>query len=158
AHLALAPAEHEDVHRRVRLLDVVEDPGEKVLPLGPRVDRRRRRPRVGNADVVGLHAGADHEALGRELGSRRRDRSPAARPARLLDEREDLLVYEEEEACEQEPEDAECHLPPAPLFPHPVASRLPLLAASSAAFAASRTAFCSATFSFAPSYDSETSA
>ena len=50
--LALAPAEHEDVHRRPRALDVGEDPREEGLSLDPRLDRRGGRPGEVEVGVV----------------------------------------------------------------------------------------------------------
>ena len=45
AHLALPPAEHEDVHGRAGGLDVREDARKEARALDPGLDRRRRRPR-----------------------------------------------------------------------------------------------------------------
>ena len=69
--LALAPAEHEDVHRRARGLDVGEDAREEVRALDPRLDRRRRRPREVERRVVRPRPAARGERLGRGLRARR---------------------------------------------------------------------------------------
>jgi hypothetical protein len=50
--LALAPAEHQDVHRRPCPLDIGEDPREEVHALHQRLDRPCRRPREGKCCVV----------------------------------------------------------------------------------------------------------
>ena len=82
--LALAPAEHEDVHGRLRCLDVGEDPREEVHALDQRLDRGRGRPRERQRRVVRACAARGDERLGRRLRARRRDRVGRRRPARSL--------------------------------------------------------------------------
>ena len=70
--LALAPAEHEDVHGRLRRLHVREDPREEGRALDQRLDRRGGRPRERQRRIVRARAAA----------RRRTPRSPPARPRR----------------------------------------------------------------------------
>ncbi len=114
ADLPFAPPEHEDVDRGVGLLDVGEDPREEVLPLGPRLDRRGRRPGVGHPDVGRLRVRPCREPLRRQLRARGGDRARRGRPARLLLDHQHLLVDDVEERREQEPENRESRPPPAP--------------------------------------------
>ena len=83
--LALAPAEHEDVHRRARGLDVGEDAREEGRALDPGLDRRRRRPGEARAPRrAGARRASCGERLGRGLRARRRHRVGRGRPARPL--------------------------------------------------------------------------
>ena len=103
--LALAPAEHEDVHGRLRRLDVREDPREEALPLDQRLDRRGGRPRERQRRVVRARAVAGHERLGRRLRAGGGDRIGGRRPARPLRDPEHLPVDDDEERREREPRD-----------------------------------------------------
>ena len=94
--LALAPAEHEDVHGRSGRLDVGEDPREELLALDPRLrgaavdhangsaaSRRRARPSAAKASVAACAPVRRHR-VGRRRPARaaRPWRGPAgARPA-----------------------------------------------------------------------------
>ncbi len=111
--LTLAPAEHENVNGSPSLLDVGEDARVEVLPLGPRLDRRRGRPGVGHAHVGGTRVFASREALRRDLRTAGRDRSDTGRPARLLHDCQHLTRREEEERCDHEAGDRKSRPPPA---------------------------------------------
>ena len=103
--LALAPAEHEDVHGRFRRFHVREDPREEVRALDQRLDRRRGRPRERQRRIVRTGAVAGDERLGRRLRAGRRDRVGRRRPARPLRDPEHLPVDDDEERREREPRD-----------------------------------------------------
>ena len=62
SHLALPPAEHEDVNGRARGLDVREDARKEVHALDPGLDRRRRRPREVERRVARARPGREAKA------------------------------------------------------------------------------------------------
>ena len=64
ADFALAPAEHQDVHGRLRSLDVGEDPREEVDALCPRLDRRRGGPGERQRGIVRARGTPCDESLG----------------------------------------------------------------------------------------------
>ena len=103
--LALAPAEHEDVHGRLRRLHVREDPREEVRALDQRLDRRGGRPRERQRRIVRTGAVAGDERLGRRLRAGGRDRVGRRRPARPLRDPEHLPVDDDEERRQREPRD-----------------------------------------------------
>ena len=94
--------------------------GKKVLPLDPRLDRRRGRPGEVERRVAGPRSGARRERLGRGLRARGRHRSRRRRPARMLRDPEHLLVDEDEDAGHHQPEDRERE--PQPSVPYTRAS------------------------------------
>jgi hypothetical protein len=103
--LALAPAEHEDVHRRLRGLNIGEDPREEIRALDQRVERRGRRPgelerRLARADAV---AGSERAGgLLRPVGGHR---VGPGRPARVALDRQDSAVHRREQPGGGERED-----------------------------------------------------
>ena len=113
--LALAPAEHEDVHRRLRRFHVGKDPREEARALDQRFDRRGGRPRERQRRIVRTGAVAGDERLGRRLGAGRRDRVGRRRPARPLRDPEHLPVDDDEEGRKREPRDRRRAAPPGAL-------------------------------------------
>ena len=112
--LALPPAEHEDVNRRAGRLDVGEDPGEEGRPLDPWLDGGRGRPGKFERRVVRSRSSARRERLGGGFRARGCHRSRGRRPTRMLCDREDVLVEEDEEAGRQQPGDREGFPQPTP--------------------------------------------
>ena len=106
-HLALAPAEHEDVHRRGRGLDVREDAREEVDAFDPRLDRRRRRPGEVECRVARPHPGPRGEHLGRGLRASGRHRVVRRRPARTPRASEHLPVRADDRAGRSQTANAE---------------------------------------------------
>jgi hypothetical protein len=83
-HLALPPAEHEDVNGRTRGLDVREDARKEVRALDPGLDRRRRRPREVERRIARARPSLRSEGLRRDLRACRCHRVRRRRPARAL--------------------------------------------------------------------------
>ena len=107
SHLAFAPAEHEDVHRRACSLDVGGDAGEEVRAFDPGIDRGRRRPREVERRVVGTRIVAGNERLRRVLSARRGHRVGGRRPARPLRDPERLPVQTDEQRRRHQRDDRE---------------------------------------------------
>ena len=84
SHLALPPAEHEDVNGRARGLDVREDARKEVHALDPGLDRRRRRPREVERRIARARPSLRSEGLRRGLRACRRHRVRRRRPAGSL--------------------------------------------------------------------------
>ena len=106
-HVALAPAEHEDVHGRARVLDVREDPRKELLPLHARIDRGRGRPGKWERRVVRADTTPRRERLGSGLRPVRGDRSRRGRPTRPLGHAEHLAIHENEDCGQEEQHDGQ---------------------------------------------------
>ena len=91
-HVALPPAEHEDVHGGARALDVREDAREEVVALDPGLDRRRRRPREVQRRVARPRPFPCGERGRRGLRTGRGHRVGRWRPARPLPDAEHAPV------------------------------------------------------------------
>ncbi len=103
--LALAPSEHEDVHRRPGGLHIREDAREEVPALDPGLDRRGRRPGEVERGVVRTGRIPRSERLGRGLCFGCRHRIGRRRPARALRDPEHLSEDDHEDERQDEEDD-----------------------------------------------------